>query len=134
MRMSIIILAALFYATALFGCSARVNCDDVIGRYKVQYPYGAEELQLNKDGTYTQSVLIDGETKAMDNKGQWEFDKNELKVILINAMLVDDFFGHIRKDYWKIEPGLSFFTAKRSMGTISLIINPDQGFVYNKVN
>lgn len=135
MRMSIIItLVVLLFATVFLGCSSKVNYDDVIGSYKVRYPYGTEELQLNKDGTYTQSVLIDGEAKAIANKGRWEFDKNESKVTLINAMLVDDFFGHLRKNYWKIEPGLSVFTAKSFTGKISLMVNPDQGFAYNKVN
>jgi len=67
------------------------------------------------------------------NHGKWEFDKSESNVILIDAMLVDDFFGHLKPEYWKIEPGLAVFCVKKSFGNVSLVANPVQGFVFKKM-
>ncbi len=133
MRMQIITLTLTFIAL-LFSCSSKVTSDDVAGVYKVRYPYGTEELHLDKDGKYVQSVLIDGETSVKTNKGRWEFNKEESKVILTDAMIVDDFYGHLRPAYWKIEPGLSIFPVEKSFGKLSLVINSDQGFVFKKIN
>ena len=133
MRMQIITILTFAFVALLFGCSPKVTFDEVVGVYKVRYPYGTEELQLAKDGTYVQSVLIDGETTAKTNKGRWEFWEKESEVVLIDAMIVDDFFGHLKPSYWKIEPGLSIFSAKKSFGKVSLLINPDQGFAFKKI-
>jgi len=133
MRMQIITTLTFAFVALLFSCSPRVTFDEVVGVYKVRYPYGTEELQLAKNGTYVQSVLIDGETTPKTNKGRWEFDKEESKVILIDAMIVDNFFGHLKPSYWKIEVGLSIFPVKKSFGKVSLLINPDQGFAFKKI-
>jgi hypothetical protein len=133
MRLQIITAITFVLVTLFWGCSSKVNFGDVIGVYKLRYPYGTEELRLAKDGTYIQSVLIDGETTAKTNKGRWEFREKESDVVLIDAMIVDDFFGHLKSEYWKIEPGLSIFSARKSFGKISLIVNPDQGFAFKKI-
>ena len=132
MRMRIII--HFIVVVLLIGCSSKVNFDEVVGFYKLRYPYGTEELRLNKDGTYIQSVLIDGETNAITKAGKWKFDEEELDIILIDAMVVDDFFGHPKKDYRKTQPGLSAFAVKKSFWKIYLLVNPDQGFIFEKIN
>ena len=134
MRMQKIATLTFAFIAFLFSCSPKVTSDELAGVYKVRYPYGTEELQLAKDGTYIQSVLIDGESTVKTNKGRWEFKKEESKVILTDAMIVDDFFGHLRPAYWKIEPGLSIFSVKKSFGKLSLLINPDQGFIFKKIS
>ena len=125
-----VILTLIFLIS---GCSVKVHIDEMWGRYKLKYPYGSEELLLNKDGTYVQTVFINGEATPKVNTGKWEFDENHSRVILVNAMIVDDYFGHLRPSYWEIKPGLSIFRVKKSFGRIKLIINPDQGFFFEKI-
>lgn len=132
MRMPVIVIMGFTFLVLFLGCSSKVNFDEVIGNYKLRYPYGTEELQLNRDGTYIQIVLIDGETTPKINKGRWEFDTEESKVILYDAMIVDDFFGHLGRDYWQIEAGLWDLSARKSFGKVSLGVNPDQGFAFKK--
>jgi len=134
MRMQIIMTLAFVLVGVFLGCTSKVNFDDVIGTYKLRYPYGTEELQLSQDGTYIQSVFIDGEATAKTNKGRWKFDKTESQIILIDAMIVDDFFGHLKPEYWKIQSGLSILPVKKSFGKVSLTVNPDQGFVFEKTS
>jgi hypothetical protein len=119
-------------AVLLCGCSVQ-TVDEVIGRYKLRYSYGTEELQLDKDGTYIQSIFIDGETTAKVNKGRWEFHKKESEVVLIDAMIVDDFFGRLKPEYWKIEPGLSIFHISKAFGKVSISVNRDQGYSFEKI-
>ncbi len=95
----------LILLSFLIGCGARVKFDDVIGVYALRYPYGTEELTLRRNGTYIQSGLIDGERTPKVNRGRWKFNERESEVVLIDAMTVDDFFGHLRPEYWRIEPG-----------------------------
>lgn len=132
MRLQIIISIALSFVVLIFGCSTKVSLDEVVGIYAVRYPYGNESLQLYNDGTYTQVIRIDGESNAKESKGRWEFDKDESKVILSDAIIVDDGFGKLKPNYRKLEPGLWILSAKKSFGKISLSFNPDQGFFFKK--
>ena len=134
MRMSAISIIVFTFSVLISGCSSKVSFDEVIGNYKLHYPYATEELQLYRDGTYLQTVLIDGETIPKTNKGRWEFWVKESEVVLNDAMIVDDFFGHLKRDYWKIEPGLWNLSAKKTFGKVSLGVNPDQGFAFKKID
>jgi hypothetical protein len=132
MRMPVIAIITFAFSILVSGCYSKVDFDEVIGSYKLRYPYGTEELRLSKEGTYTQTILIDGETTAKINKGQWEFDREESKVILKDAVIVDDVFGHLKPDYWKIERGLWDLSARKSFGRVSLGVNSDLGFAFKK--
>jgi hypothetical protein len=134
MRMPVIVIVALVFSVLFSGCSSKVGFDEVVGSYKLRYPYGTEELQLNGDGTYIQIVLIDGETTPKANKGRWEFWDKESEVVLNDAMIVDDGFGKIKVRYWESEPIAWNLHARKSFGKISLDVNPDQGFAFKKTS
>jgi len=134
MRMPLIVIIAFTFSVLFAGCYSKVNFDEVVGNYKLRYPYATEELQLNKDGTYIQTVLIDGETTPKTNKGNWEFDKKESEVVLNDALIVDDGFGKLNPHYSKIESGWWVLGARKSFGKISLGVNPDLGFAFKKAN
>jgi hypothetical protein len=89
---------------------------------------------LNKDGTYVQTVLKDGETTPRTNKGRWEFWDKESQVVLNDAIIVDDGFGKIRTRYWQSEPIAWNLHARKSFGKVSLGVNPDQGFAFKKID
>jgi hypothetical protein len=134
MRMSVIIIMALAFSVLFSGCYSNVNFDEVVGNYKLRYPYGTEELQLNKDGTYVQTILIDSEKTPKTNKGSWEFDKEESEVVLNDALVVDDGFGKLKPRYWEIESGWWALGARKSFGKVSLAVNPDLGFAFKKTS
>jgi len=132
MRMPVIAITVFACSVFFSGCSSKVSFDEVIGNYKLRYPYATEELQLNKDGTYLQRVLIDGETIPKTNKGRWEFWAEESEVVLNDAIIIDDGFGKLKAGYWQNEPIAWNLDARKSFGKISLGVNPDWGFAFKK--
>lgn len=131
--MSVIAIIAFAISVLFLGCYSKVSFDEVIGSYTVRYPYGIEELQLNKDSTYIQTVLIDGETTPKTNKGIWKFREKESEVVLNKAMIVDDGFGKLNLRYGEIAPGHWVLGARKSFGRISLRFNPDWDFAFRKI-
>lgn len=134
MRMLVIAIMAFTFSVLFSGCSSKVSFDEVIGNYKLRYPYATEELQLNMDGTYIQTVLIDSETTPKTNKGRWEFWVKESEVVLNDPMIVDDGFGKLKARYWQSEPIAWNLDARKSFGKISLGVNPDWGFAFKKTD
>ena len=134
MRMPVIAIMILTLSFLFSGCSSKVSFDEVIGNYKLRYPYATEELQLNGDSTYIQTILIDNEKTPKINKGRWEFWIKESEVVLNNAMIVDDGFGKIKARYLQSEPIAWNLHARKSFGKVSLIVNPDQGFAFKKTD
>jgi hypothetical protein len=133
MRTTLFAIVTLVFSFLLSGCYSKVTLDDVLGNYKIRYPYGTEELLLANDGTYIQTILIDGETTSKTNKGKWEFWEKESEVVLNEAMIVDDGFGKIKPHYWENIPIAWNLNARKSFGKVSLLINPDQGFAFKKL-
>ena len=100
-------LVALSLFCTLSGCSTHVPVEKVYGSYILSYPYGTETLTLNRDGTFVQAIAVNRE-KPVTARGRWEFDegKEESRLTLHGAMIVDNGFGGLRDDWQRPVAGL----------------------------
>jgi hypothetical protein len=130
LRRSVIESALLAFVIGIcVGCT--VTRDEVVGGYQLQYEFGTERLLLGADGTYEQSFERRGASKEL-NKGQWELQGNGDKtVVLHNPMLVADPFGKPRPTPLR-ESGVALLRVKKWLGTVSLILNENQGLRFEK--
>jgi hypothetical protein len=90
---SVVVLAA---------CSTHVSSDRVRGSYVASYPFGTAKLTLESNGTFVQTVTIDGQAPATA-KGSWNFDATDSTISLHGAMLVVDGFGHLKTHWREVE-------------------------------
>jgi hypothetical protein len=93
-----------FCSTMLYNCHPNINRDELIGIYKVNYPYGAEQLKLMQDGSYEQMFALNGQMLKNINNGKWELralDGDQL--ILNDPVIVDDGFGRLSKSLTRKE-------------------------------
>jgi hypothetical protein len=63
-------LAVLFSA-----CSLQVEKSDVAGAYVAHFKSGTETLQLHRDGSFVQRVLVRG-VEAL-NYGTWKYERTD---------------------------------------------------------
>lgn len=123
-----------FIVLLLLGFSQQVTFDDVVGLYRARYPFGSEELELARDGTYLQSVLINGQTTPTMNKGHWRFYKEDPNVDLLEPMTVVGDWGRLNPSYRQIVPGLHFgLEVYESSGKVSLPTDPDWGYGFKRI-
>jgi hypothetical protein len=84
----------------MFGCSYKVPASRVYGTYVASYPFGADTLTLNQDGSFVQTVAIRGK-QQQTLKGQWSFDPSLSYAKFNRLLIVDDGNGHLNND-WQI--------------------------------
>jgi hypothetical protein len=89
----------------LLGCSTHVPVEKVYGSYVASFRYGTETLMLNRDGTFVQTVVVNRE-KPVAALGSWEFDRDESRLTLHGAMVVDDGLGNLRNNWQRPVSGL----------------------------
>jgi len=95
----------------MLGCSGSVPAGEVYGTYIASYPFGKETLKLQRDGSFVQSVVINGQTATA--RGLWKFDDKNSRVDLDGMMVVLDEFDHLRTDWQKKPPGLVSVDVER---------------------
>jgi len=88
------------------GCSITVPQDEVYGTYVASYPFGNETLTLNRDQTFLQQAVINGQAPVTAH-GRWVFDSADSRVNFYGSMQVVDGIGHLRSDWRTIGPGLT---------------------------
>lgn len=129
--LSVFKAASLLFLLTVCSCSSGVVYEDLVGVYKVQYPYGTEELVLNRDGTYKQTILLTNKDEV-SHTGQWKFLEKESKVVLKDPLIVDDNFGRPNPNFMKVQEGLWILRIEKRFRAVSLHWNDDQGFVFEK--
>lgn len=83
----------------LASCSSHVSPEKVAGNYAASYPFGSAHLTLRHNGTFVQTVSLNGHQPATVN-GTWSFDATNSKITLRGMMAVVDGFGNLERD-WK---------------------------------
>ena len=125
-RLDARLTAAAFLAWAT-ACSGPVTSAEMSGRFLCSYAYGAELLTLSSDGTYVQQVSVDAPPWVASHKGTWTFDENEQELSLVDALLLDDNFGRLRREFDEPESGLWRLEVGRRGARVVLRWNPDLG-------
>jgi hypothetical protein len=95
-------VAVSIVVTLLVGCSTHVSPQHICGTYVATYPFGDATLSLQSDGTFVQTVRINGQSPATA-RGAWSFDPATSEVTLRGLMPVVDAFGHLERDWRAVE-------------------------------
>ena len=105
-------LLIILVAITIAGCSGKVEPDEVYGVYVASYPFGTENLTLQRDGNFVQHVTIENQTTATA-KGSWRFDANESRITFSGSMVVLDGFDRLRSDWRTVTPGVVSMDVER---------------------
>lgn len=114
-------VAAIFFSLALVACSRSINKGDLPGFYVATEADITQELNLDSNGTYTNTLRING-LMQWTEKQSWTYE-----VYSGNVYVVFSRFRFGLKDtpsssgYWLAEPVKSF------SGNIRLCYDPDLG-------
>jgi len=117
------------------GCK-QIKEEDLYGTWVAKYPFGTEKLVLYSNGEYYQhvNVIFNGISKSTTNKGRWKYDIQDRNITLENALVVDDGFGKLKKDYnipyvgYIVSPVSKLFP----WSPLKIETNPDCGYFFVK--
>lgn len=98
-------LGAFLIGMMLTGCSIDVAAKGVYGTYLASYPFGAERITLNRDGSFVQQVAMNDQPPVTAH-GTWEFDAKGSRVNLYGLKVVVDGIGHPRNDWQTVTSGI----------------------------
>jgi|SRR5271154_5455112 len=125
------IFLALLAFVVQSGCSGTVRKNDLVGSYVAQRGYGREELNLGADGRYVQKFTPEDSTLSpATSTGNWDFDGKNLE--LLDAMLVDDFYGELSPKYSEKKHGLSYFTIDTHFQKLAFSTGANSNIKYMK--
>lgn len=124
-------LSLLLVVIVTSGCAAKLK--DLPGRYVCQYPFGVELLILRKDGTFTQLVDVDGTDESVVHRGAWEYNEVSGELRLLDAILVDNNFGELNRDFMHPKAGAWVLEVTKHFGTTSLHWNPDFNYEFHQL-
>lgn len=113
------------------GCGGNFTKDDISGSYIAKYSFAIDQLNLNPNGTFSQSVKIIGDTTTYTVKGIWYLESDRYTLWLKNPLNINDGHGKLSKNF--NIPGTSVTQAWRPFwffGTIR--IGSDEGVPYLK--
>jgi hypothetical protein len=114
-------LAAIFFSLALAACSRSVTKGDLPGVYVAKEGDITQELRLEQNGTYVNTLYINGSVQWSENQS-WIYEVHDGK-----SGTVFSKFRFGLKDtpssagYWFVEP------VKSAAGGIQLCYDPDLG-------
>lgn len=106
---------------------------ELYGRYEADYPYAKEELILNQDNTFIQTVTLKASSKIDMAKGVWKLDPEDGYLIFdSNFLLVLDGAGKPVPEYAEVKKvGKICYPAIKWFG--KLLIEFQEGIYYKKV-
>ena len=119
----LILVMGLFFLAA--GCDGPVSEASLVGRYLCKYPYGIELLVLRPEGQYTQIIDVDAVDGTVVHHSVWRYNFESRQLVLVDALLIDDFFGSLNPDFATPAPGLSLIFVENTFGGPELHLNPD---------
>jgi hypothetical protein len=128
-RVVLAILAVVFSA-----CSLQVEKSDVAGVYVAHFKSGTETLQLDRDGSFVQRVLVRG-VEAV-NFGAWKYERTDGVVAVLHltdCLAVDDGFGDIRGDFATHRGGCRFPLERRWFIAGQVRLGPERPSALRKI-
>jgi len=106
-------LFAVSVVMTLIGCSTDVPLNKVYGTYKASYPFGSETITLNRDDSFVQQIMIRSQASVIV-RGKWDFEYYRgSRINFDGLMTVVDRFGHLKKDWQRVPPGIASFDIGR---------------------
>lgn len=124
-------LISLFLTLFIVACKVN-DQSELFGTYLADYDVAKEELTLNKDGTFVQTVTLIATSKIDQHKGTWTY-KAESGYVTFHGGLIDVFdgFRKFNPDYaHPTKSGLAVQPVLKFLGSVS--IGSDEGILYKK--
>jgi hypothetical protein len=128
-------LMILTIPVAIFGCSGTIPRTDVLGRYRVNYDYGIEELTLREDGTYVQDFAEKDQQLRTINTGRWDIQRGDFwegQLLNLFEPVIVDVSGR-RSDLARRSGKWMIRIRKTWSGQPRLLINDDLGEAFERV-
>jgi len=124
------IYVLFFLLLSMFSCEPS---RELPGTYVADYDAAKEKLVLNKDGTYTQEVMLKSNSKVDVSRGTWTYNpENQYLSFDDNFMLVLNGFGKLNPEYAYRKLGGVSVPAHRSFGRMR--IGSSKRVVYKKID
>ena len=123
-RLLILIAASVI----TLGCSLRVPIEEMYGTYIASYPFGTDTITLNRNGTFVQRVAVNQEQPVIV-RGTWDFDAKVHRISLYGAIVVDDGFGDLRKDWRTVTTGIVSPDVDKRWFKVVMTLNPEYPYV-----
>lgn len=103
------------------GCNSPVEQSELYGTYIAEYDVARERLDIDKDGTFTQSVIIVATAKTDKIAGRWLYNPQTGYISFENNfMLILDGFGHFDPQYNNPTIGRSVYPVEKSFGRVRI--------------
>ena len=116
------LIVAVLACCCVLGCRFAAE-SDLAGKYKTSTPWGEATLDLNEDGTLSESVSVnDGPTYSLT--GTWVFDNDGLRRRPCFDIRYDG-LGEKQRSYCRIGPAVYF-------GLVVIDLDPDAGISYRR--
>lgn len=148
-RMAAIVIRALMCLLIFFlaGC-VPVSIQDLPGKYRINFDFGQEELDLSANGKYHQIITVYGEhgkNESVTHSGTW-WPAPPLKgvgghlqhydqVLLDNPIMICDEFGDFNKNYRiPFDGAWGLITERWLGGKLKLYLNEDIDLRFDKVS
>ena len=127
---------ALQICMLFFFLLSMASCEpskELSGTYVANYDVAKEKLVLNKDGTYTQEVTLNSNSKVDVSRGTWTYSPEDQYVSFANNfMLVINGFGELNPEYAHRKIGIVSLPAHRYFGRMR--IGSSTRVVYKKID
>lgn len=122
----------LVMLSLMSGCFGRVDMSEIPGNYAAEYDFATDKLQINLDGSYTQSILFKKDGKTISGSGRWSYDRDSGYIELIDLYVLSDGYGHPVDNYMTLPKGRARYPVERAIFTRQLRLGPDEGAPYYK--
>lgn len=115
-------LAAAMVALSLTACSRPKDSTELVGKYLANYDQASENLRLEGNGNYSQTVTLKSGGKSNTANGKWKYDPSSGYIYFDEKFfIVLDGFGHLIPNFEQVKrDGLVVEPVTRFMGRISL--------------
>jgi len=117
------------------GCHGTVPRERLVGTYRVDYGYGAEQLTLRADGTYTQEFAAKGEALLAINQGRFDLKTGDFwdgELLQLHDPVIVDELG--KRSAMARSPGVWAMPVRKTWGGQPRFpINEDMGLEFNRV-
>lgn len=126
--------AATLTLLALSCARMLLSPSDLVGRYRLDYPFGAVELELDSSGKYTQTISIRGAHGPTVNQGKWWLNASRHRVNFTDWIEVTNLDGKLRSNY-AAAPKVACTMPVYGTGArdVSFDVDPDYGLRFHKI-
>ena len=124
------LIFSLVVVAGLVSCKAPSR-SDLCGRYLADYKFAIEEVTVNCDGSFKQSVTLKTTGAHNIGRGSWKYDSSDRYIIFDGTfMVVQDGLESFNPRYAEQKEGIASFPVGRPFGVLRF--GAAEGVIYKK--